>query len=258
MVSARAIDPTSDRPVYRQIADHLREDITSGRLAEGDRLPSESQLMEQYGTARNTARDAIALLRAEGLIEVQHGRGAFVRRPPPIRRLAHDRFARRHRKAGKAAFIAEADAEGWAPTVEVLDVGPAPARPDVASRLGIEPGAEVLRRFRRYLADGQPVEVATSWLPIDVVEGTAIIETNPGPGGIYARLEEAGHKLHHFTEDVTARMPTPDEVKLLRLVAGTPVLHLVREAHTTERVVEICETVIAADRYVLNYRLPAS
>lgn len=257
-MDVRAIDPTSDRPVYRQIADHLRDDITAGRLLEGERLPSESQLMGRYGTARNTARDAIALLRAEGLVEVHHGRGAFVRRRPPLRRLTHDRFTRRHRKTGKAAFLAEAAAEGWEPTVEILDIGPAPATGNVAERLGVEEGSTILRRYRRYLADGRPVEIAATSLPLDVVEGTTIAEPNPGPGGVHARLEEAGHRLAYLTEDVTARMPTPDETKLLRLPPGTPVLHLVREAHTKDRVVEVTETVIAADRYVLSYRLPAS
>ena len=48
-----------------------------------------------------TVRQAIATLRAEGLIDIEHGRGAFARRRPPVRRLAYDRFARRHRDAGK-------------------------------------------------------------------------------------------------------------------------------------------------------------
>lgn len=255
----QTIDPTSDRPVYRQIADHLRDAIASGELRPGDQLPSETKLIERYGAARGTVREAVAILRTEGLIEVEHGRGAFVRVRPPIRRLAQDRFARKHRKAGRAAFLAEAQTEGWTPQVEVLDVGPTTAAAEVAARLEIEAGSDVLRRHRRYLADGQPVEVATSWLPLELVKGTAICETNPGPGGIYARLEELGHTLDHFTEEVEARMPSPDETRLLRLPPGTPVFRLVRAAHSKAgRIVEICDTVMAADHYVLSYRLPAS
>ena len=51
--------------------------------------------------------------------------------------------------------------------------------------------------------------MATSWLPLDLVEGTPIVEANPGPGGIYARLEDMGHHLERFTEDVSAHMPQP-------------------------------------------------
>ena len=85
-----------------------------------------------------------------------------------------------------------------------------------------------------------------------------MVEENPGPGGIYARMEELGRNLGRFTEDVQARMPTPEEARALALPTGTPVLRLVRVAFDTEdRPLEVCDTIMAADRYVLNYELPA-
>jgi GntR family transcriptional regulator len=253
---AKGIDPASGVPAYRQIADRLRSRITAGELGPGDRLPSEAELMEAYSAARATVRQAVGLLRSEGLVLAEQGRGAFVRDRPPVRRLAYDRFARRHRKEGKAAYLVEM--EGRRPEVEVLAVGPTEAPVEIAERLGVEPGGKVLRRHRRYLDGGQPMEVATSFIPWDLAEGTAMVEENPGPGGIYARIEERGHELGRFTEDVTARMPTADEARTLQLPFGTPVLHLVRTAYDTgDRPVEVCETVMAADRYVLNYELPA-
>ena len=69
---------------------------------------------------------------------------------------------------------------------------------------------------RRYLLDGRPVETAVSYIPADLAAGTPIADPNPGPGGIYARLEEQGHTLARFTEDVTARMPTPEEARAAR------------------------------------------
>lgn len=252
------VDPTSDRPVFRQIADLLRDDIQSGRLAEGARLPSERDLMDAYGAARGTVRQAVALLRTEGLIHTEHGRGGFVRSRPPVKRIAHDRFARRHREEGKAAFLAEAEAEGLSPGVEVLKVGPEVAPAAIAERLGVSASEKVLVRRRRYLADGDPVEMATSYLPLAIAQGTAIAKKNPGPGGIYARLEESGHQLARFTEEVSARMPSPDEVRSLRLSAGTPVFGLVRTAYDVDGLaVEVCDTVMAADRFVLSYELPA-
>lgn len=253
------IDPTSDRAAFRQIADQLRDDMVAGRLAEGQQLPSERQLMELFDASRGTIRQAVAILRSEGLVEPQHGRGVFVRSRPPVRRLASDRFARRHREAGKAAFMAEMEVEGREPEVEVLEVGPGAASPEVARRLGVEPGEQVLVRSRRYLADGQPLELATSYLPWAISEDTPIAQSNPGAGGIYARLEEIGHSLDHFTEEVTARMPAPEEARALRLTDGVPVIALVRTAFDTSgAAVEVCDTVMAADRYVLTYTLPAS
>jgi DNA-binding GntR family transcriptional regulator len=66
-VLTQAIDPGSDRPVYKQIADHLREAIARRELPEGEQLPSEAQLMEHYGVARMTIRNALRLLQDEGL-----------------------------------------------------------------------------------------------------------------------------------------------------------------------------------------------
>src|SRR5438034_4103333 len=121
-VLTQAIDPASDRAVYKQIADHLREAISRGRLKEGDQLPSEAQLIGHYGVARMTARNALRLLQDEGLITAEHGRGVYVRARPPVRRLASDRFAQRHRKEGKAAFDIEAEQHGAVPQVDMLTV----------------------------------------------------------------------------------------------------------------------------------------
>lgn len=67
-------------PPSRQIADQLRERITSGDLAPGARLPSITTLMQDYGVARNTARRALAILEEEEMIEIVHGWGSFVRK----------------------------------------------------------------------------------------------------------------------------------------------------------------------------------
>lgn len=252
-----ALDPTSDRAVFRQIADQLREAIDKGRFKEGAKLPSEAELTEHFGVSRMTVRNSLSILQSEGLVSSEHGRGVFVRPRPPVRRLASDRFARRHRDQGKSAFTVEAEAAGSRPEVDSLEVREERSTPEISARLGS--ARKVLARRRRYLLDGKPVEFATSYLPLDIARNTPIAEPNPGPGGIYARLEELGHRLEHFDEEVRARMPAPDEVKSLRLASGVPVIHLVRTAYDTEgRAVEVCDTVMAADAYVLAYQLPAT
>ena len=257
-VLSQAVDPASDRAVYKQIADHLRDAIGQGRLAPGDQLPSEAQLMAHYGVARMTARNALRLLQDEGLITAEHGRGVYVRARPPVRRLASDRFAQRHRKEGKAAFDIEAEQHGVTPQVDQLTVTEATAPPEVADRLKVSENSPVLVRNRRYLLDGRPVETAISYVPADLARGTPIADPNPGPGGIYARLEEQGNTLERFTEEVSARMPTPEEVRRLALPPGVPVFRLVRTAYDIDgRAVEVCDTIMSAEAYVLNYELPA-
>src|SRR5215467_10385238 len=257
-VLTQAIDPASDRAVYKQIADHLREAISRGRLKEGDQLPSEAQLMGHYGVARMTIRSALRLLEAEGLITAEHGRGVYVRARPPVRRLASDRFAQRHRKEGKAAFNIEAEQHGATPQVDMISVTETTPPAEVADRLQLGDDSPVLVRSRRYLLDGRPVETAVSYIPADLARGTPITDPNPGPGGIYARLEEQDHTLERFTEEVAARMPTPEEARRLALPPGVPVFRLVRTAYDLDgRAVEVCDTVMSAEAYVLNYELPA-
>ena len=257
-VLTSSVDPASDRPVYKQIADHLRAAVARGQLREGDQLPSEARLMEHYGVARMTIRNAMRLLQDEGLVTAEHGRGVYVRSRPPVRRLASDRFARRHRKEGKAAFVTEAEQAGATPLVDLIEVGEAQPPAEVADRMGISDDATVVVRSRRYLLDGKPVEIAVSYIPADLARGTPISEPDPGRGGIYARLEEQGHILERFTEDVTARMPTPQEIRLLNLPPGVPVFRLIRTAYDSDnRPVEVCDTVMAANAYQLSYELPA-
>ena len=257
-VLAETIDPSSDRAVYKQIADHLRVAIGKGRLREGDQLPSEAQLMSHYGVARMTVRNALRVLLDEGLVVAEHGRGVYVRARPPVKRLASDRFAQRHRKEGKAAFVYESEQAGAAGSVDMIRVTQEAPPSEVADRLHLPGDEETVIRSRRYLLDGHPVETAVSYIPADLAAGTPIADPNPGPGGIYARLEESGHILERFTEEVSARMPTPDEARLLTLGPGVPVFRLVRTAYDTDdRPVEVCDTIMSADAYLLTYDLPA-
>lgn len=252
------IDRQDGRPPYRQIADHLRSAMDRGELTAGDKLPSEAELTRHYSVARMTARQAIQELRTEGRVVAEHGRGVFVRMPASVRRLASDRFARKHRDAGQAAFLAEADKAGVRPSVDQIEIDRATPPADVRERLRLSDDERVAVRSRRYLADDRPIEVATSFLPLTIAEGTAILEANTGPGGIYARLEETGHVLDHFVEEVTARMPTADERRRLELPDGVPVLVVVRTAYDTAGApVEVCDTVKAAPAYVLEYDIPA-
>jgi GntR family transcriptional regulator len=254
---ANGVDRSSDRPVYRQIADQLRNAITRGEFTPGAKLPSERVLMDRYQTSRVTVRQAIAVLGAEGLIDVEHGRGVFVRSRPPLRRLGRERLGRREREAGKGAFLSDAMAAGREASAEV-EVARGVAPPEVAERLHLSQGDQVLIRRRRMLADGQPVQLATSYLPLELVEGTQIEQADTGTGGTYARLEELGHRLGRFQEDLSARMPLPDEARALRLGAGVPVIRVVRTAFDEQGApVEVNEMVLAADRYELTYMLPA-
>ncbi|MEV4564885.1 GntR family transcriptional regulator [Nonomuraea sp. NPDC049419] len=252
------LDPISDRAIFRQIADHLRQAIERGQLGEGDKVPSEAQLMQHYGVARMTIRNALQVLQSEGLTVAEHGRGVFVRSHPPVRRLASDRFARRHRDQGKAAFIAETEGAGGKPSVDSIEITEVEPSASVAELLNLGSKNRVISRSRRYLINGQPVETAVSYIPVEIAKGTQIMQPDSGPGGIYARIEEKGYRLDRFVEEIRSRMPLRDEVRALKLAPGVPVFHLVRTAYAIDGTpVEVCDTVMSSDAYVLSYELPA-
>lgn len=72
------INAGSDVPAYVRLAEALRARVEAGEFG-GRPLPSEVALGQEYGVGRNTVRGAVALLRNEGVLDVRHGVGTFVR-----------------------------------------------------------------------------------------------------------------------------------------------------------------------------------
>jgi GntR family transcriptional regulator len=79
---ADRIDPIAPVPPYRQIADILRRRITAGTYPPESRIPTESELVDEFEVARSTARRAVEVLRGEGLIYTVPNRGSYVVRQP--------------------------------------------------------------------------------------------------------------------------------------------------------------------------------
>src|SRR4051794_4046524 len=162
--------------------------------------------MAEYGIARATARQALAVLINEGLAVPRRGSGVYVRLFRPIRRHGSRRLSREQWGQGRAIW--DSDTRGRPYTVDEISIEREPALEDVARILDTD---EVWARRRRYLVDGRPVQLAVSYFPADLVEGSAITQADSGPGGVYARLGDLGYSPAHFTEEVRARMPQPRE-----------------------------------------------
>jgi GntR family transcriptional regulator len=245
------------RRAWVAIADQLRAGIADGRYPPGERLPSAADLMAEHHVARQTIQNAVDQLRAEGLVLSVSGRGWYVAERGTVIRLARSRLSRAERAAGRAPFLSDAAAVGFRPAVSVV-VRREPAAGDVAARLAVAPGTEVVVRERVMRADGQVVQVAASHLPADVAGGTRIEEPDTGPGGTYARLGELGHEPSRFTEAVSARRSSVAEADLLQVAPGTPVLQVVRIAYDgAGRPVEATTMVLSAAQYELVYEIDA-
>ncbi|MFF0270229.1 GntR family transcriptional regulator [Kribbella sp. NPDC004536] len=244
------------RAKYRLIAGDLRDAINSGSYAPGERLPGENALMERYGVARMTARQALSVLQNEGLTSTRKGAGVFVRDFRPIVRQGISRLSRDGWGTGRGVW--DSDEDRRALTVDKVKVRETKASGYIAEALGLEEGETVITRNRRYLLDGRAVLIASSSLPASIARGTAIADKDTGPGGVYARLAELGLAPSRFREDLRSRMPTETETSMLGLDAGTPVITIARTAYTAEGTpVELNEMTLDASAHVLRYDFDA-
>jgi GntR family transcriptional regulator len=249
------IDSRSDRPIYQQIADTLRAKIHNGTYPPGSQLPSESHLTSEFGVTRITVRRGLSVLEAEGLAHLVRGKGMFVSQPPPVLALRTSRFSRAARHAGKGALAAEAEALGLTWRSEHLEAATVTLPPDVAQLLG-EDQAAVKRR--RMWVDNVPTQLADSYLPLSLDTEIGWSTGAQAPGGVYGLLEQHGHLIESFREELSARHATPEEAIALHLASGAPVVTLTRHARDSNgRILEYFDSVAAADRHRYIYEFPA-
>lgn len=249
---------TSTIPPFRRIAQELRDDILSGRLEPGEQLRSENQLCEQYGTTRATVRKAIALLRAEGLIVSEQGRGAFVRPRPHVKMLLTGANYRTHRDSGVSNFNAEAAAQGRKAKQQLLDVTKVPAPQDIAELLKISTGDDVIVRRRLFVVDGSPMQFCDGYYPPSLFDGTPVAEKRLIRGGVHAVIEDPSGPLHtrvtQFVEDLDIRLPLPEEIEALDIPEGVPVARVLRTAYDVHgRPLEVLDSIVPTDRYSFRY-----
>ena len=220
------LDSRSDRPLALQLADLLRAEIQEGQRRPGSQLPTESEFQHAYGVSRTTVRAALATLASEGLVLTRKGFGSYVRSRPPLRRVSSTHRHASHRDSGKPEFDTEALAQGQAPSRRMLMVGRGPIPHDIADWLGMEAGQDAVIRKRLQLLDDVPAVISTSYYPPWVADGTRLESPEALPEGPDNLIERSGHRFAHGVELLRARMPTPDEARLLELDPGVPVVRM--------------------------------
>ncbi len=221
--------------------------------------------MSEFDVSRGTVREAIALLRAEGLVVTEHGRGTYTRPVLPVRRHGSDRYRRDIEQIAAdrqpaTSFTVDQGID-WSEYQLDKEFREVPATAAVAELFDLPAGTMLLERRFVFKAHGVPQQMSTSCYPLDLVAGTPVAEPDnePWPGGNFAQLHSLGITVTGVREKVRARMPVPDEVTLLRLPSGVPVITITRQTYAGERVVEVAmDIVIPADRVELDYWIDLS
>lgn len=239
---------------YAEVAAELRAAIISGRLAPDTPLPSEDRLATRHGVSRVTIRAALAVLRSEGLITTVTGGATYIRdrRPVPLTLIWYSRTLH---PGPPGPFNAAAQAAGLVSSVKVIAVERRPADADTAQHLGIGEGDEVIVRVRHMClgdVDPETVQVSTSMIPLALVDGSPLAADTPLR--IYAAFVELGITPTTMTEEISTRMPTPEEAEALGLVPGMSVLDIQRVTRDQEkRPIELLRVVATGDRMKIVY-----
>lgn len=250
--------PRDPRPRSQQIAADLRADIMAGDLAPGAKLPSTAELSARYEAPGATIQNALSILKAEGYVEGQAGRGVFVR-PAQQQTITPADYATPAVPGQPYAWITAANQRGERGASRLLDVGEVPAPVQVARAFGVEPGEPVVRREQVLTLNDQPVELVHTFYPVDLARGTALVERRRIRGGSPAVLAELGAEPVSFEDVLSTRPPTSEEFVALELPTEVPILRTFRVAVAANgRPVECQLMVKAGHRHEVRYRWPSA
>ncbi|MFI5813249.1 GntR family transcriptional regulator [Streptomyces sp. NPDC051643] len=221
---------------HRDIADDLRQQITTGRIQPGERLPSEADLADRYKVSTPTLRSALAALQGEGLVEKIHGKGNFVRRP--LRKIMY--------VGGWGTLDPWTAAEAaLRVTVRTTTVQ---AHGHLTTLLNVPTGSPAVEFSCLSFEEASPHGLARIYLPRDLVPAGVLDDESTQREEVkrFAVLSPAPAAIR---ETVCARLATPDEASALRIGSTVPVLAITRTATDfAGRVVEAALLAFPGDR----------
>lgn len=233
------------QPEYLRIAADLRRRVSSGEWAPDAQIPTLPELADTYGVSQTTIRNALDMLRNEGLIESRARAGTRVRARPPVHRMPADRY--RSTPGTRSTPYTRDQGIGWSEYRLDRRFERVEADAELAALFECEAGERLLARHFIFYDNDQPTQMSTSYVRWSDVAGTPVADpiNEPWPGGTRAQLGSLGIRVTRVTESFTAAMPTEVEAVTLRIGAGIPVLRYTRR-HVAEdgRVVEVAHPIV--------------
>ncbi|GAB3989910.1 GntR family transcriptional regulator [Actinoallomurus acanthiterrae] len=226
-------------PKYIQIVQTIRRRIEDGTYPPGSMLPSETQMIREYGVSRPTVVKALDTLKLRGVIEREHGRGSFVK--------ASLGTAEDHQRPTRPLLD-----EPLSGALVTLDRRPAPA--SVAALLEVPPNFPLLLRQHVTFQNDTPAELVSFWILPHIAEAAGLDADTPSSVGVRQRLQSAANvRLGRVTERLTARRPTTEEAKALSIGKTAPVLGVLAAVHeVTGRPLLVVELVLPGELHELE------
>jgi GntR family transcriptional regulator len=235
----------SRKPIYVRIADEIRREIVTRPLEPHTRLPSEPELTQRYGAARETVRKALATLQDQGLIYSRQAVGSFVAEP----RVEQDL----DQLLGFSQFM---EHQGVKPGTRVLTAQiqriTDPNSP-VLRELKLKPGASVVYLRRLRLGSGIPLVIANTWLPERMFPG--FLKRDVNRHSVYEIMHKMGHKPVDAVQTIEATTLREEEAGLFAVPLGSPALMIKRVAWSETVPVEYAIDYYRGDRTRFRVRL---
>ena len=210
---SRKISRSSPLPVYQQISNDLLARIAQDEWSIGGKLPSEHELSLEYGSSRVTIRQALAKLEADGLIDKQKGRGAFLKANPSL--------------VVQELYLPQVGVEYVSSNtpVDTRITVVTQAGAEVYDRLGLPIGAKLIYVKRKYLRQGKLVGINRAWLPHRLVPDMA--ERQLVQNSISKTLQEC-YQMHYESVEnyVEAIMLSATAASQLDTISPSPALKI--------------------------------
>ena len=235
-------------PPYMQVAKHIKAEIESGVLQDGQKIDSVRSIAAKWKISLATATKVVGVLKAEGLVRSEPGRGSIVTRDQAAA-SAKDRVVRS--LEGKI-YAANERAE-----IRVAELVPAPE--EVANALGVSAGTNVIRRQRVTFRDDVPSSASTSWFSGDLADtAPLLLEAKRLPQGTPKYIEEqAGLAPAAGKDQLRADIASEEDSEALGIPLGSPVLRKQNWVLSAEGdVIEFGQSVSVARRWATyNYEI---
>ena len=232
------------RAPYLEIADAIRKEILSKGRKPHTRLPSEPELVRRYGVARATIRRSLAKLQEERLIYSRQGAGSYVAEPRVEQDLdellSFTAFMVYHGiKPGSSLLTAE---------VQRLHEPESP----VLRALGLKPGTPVIHLRRIRTGGGEPLVIASTWLPAALFTG--FLQQYLEKRSVYDIMASMGYEPTDAVQTIEAVTLGAAEARLLAVPPGSPALLIHRLAYAGGVAVEYAEDYYRGDRTKFRLR----
>lgn len=234
----RAVDRRNPLPLWAQIQKDLRRRLARGEFE--DSFPPEKLISQEYSVSRNTVRQSLRALRAEGLVIAERGRMPRLSGPTEITQPLGTLYS----------LFTSAEASGMrqSSVVRKLDI-----RADgvIAVRLGLEESTPLLYLERLRLADEEPLALDRVWLPGELAR--PLLDADFTHTSLYGELEaRTGIRCDGGHERIEAVVPTASERTILACPAQVGAFSVIREVTAQGRPVEWRQTLVRGDRFVFD------